>query len=143
MQKDNLIQQKSFDFALSIIALYKKLIAGKEFVISKQLLRSATSIGANIEEAIAGQSKKDFLHKMAIALKEARETRYWLNLLEKSQIVKIDYKNYLQEIESMINILTKIVKTSSQSKIFNFYHAFKIYSTTTEKTRFDAGIFGV
>ena len=113
MQKDNLIQQKSFDFALAIIELYKELTTTKEYVISKQLLRSATSIGAKIEEAIAGQSKKDFLHKMAIASKEARETRYWLNLLEKSQIVKIDYKNYLQEIESIINILTKIVKTSS------------------------------
>lgn len=105
MQKDNLIQRKSFEFALVI----------NEFVISKQLLRSATSIGANIEEAIAGQSKKDFLHKMAIASKEARETRYWLNLLDRSQIVKIDYKNYLAEIESIINILTKIVKTSSKS----------------------------
>jgi len=113
--KDNLIQQKSFNFALVIIQLYKKLIDSKEFVISKQLLRSATSIGANIEEAIAGQSKKDFLHKMAIALKEARETRYWLNLLGKSQIIKIDYGSYLQEIESIINILTKIIKTSSQS----------------------------
>ncbi|MBI4972631.1 MAG: four helix bundle protein, partial [Candidatus Omnitrophica bacterium] len=81
MPKDNLIQQKSFDFALAIIDLYKKLTIAKEFVISKQLLRSATSIGANIEEAIAGQSKKDFLHKMAIASKEARETRYWLRLL--------------------------------------------------------------
>ena len=113
--KDNLIQQKSFNFALVIIQLYKNLIDSKEFVISKQLLRSATSIGANIEEAITGQSKKDFLHKMAIALKEVRETRYWLNLLDKSQIIKIDYGSYLQEIESIINILTKIIKTSSQS----------------------------
>lgn len=115
MAKDNLIQQKSFDFAFAIIDLYKKLTVANEFVISKQLLRSATSIGANVEEAIAGQSKKDFVHKMAIASKEARETRYWLNLLNKSQIVKMDYKNYLAEIESIINVLTKIVKTSSNS----------------------------
>jgi len=115
MAKDNLIQQKSFRFSLMIIELYKKLSVANEFVISKQLLKSATSIGANIEEAIAGQSKKDFLHKMAIASKEARETRYWLRLLNKSQIVKIDYQIYLQEIESIINILTKIVKTSSES----------------------------
>lgn len=115
MGKDNLIQQKSFEFALAIIAFYKKLVDANEYVISKQLLRSATSIGANIEEAIAGQTKKDFLHKMAIASKEARETRYWLNLLDKSQIVKIDCKKYLQEIEAIINILTKIVKTSSNS----------------------------
>ena len=115
MRKNNLIQDKSFEFSLMIIKLYKKLITDKEFVISKQLLRSGTSIGANIEEAIAGQSKKDFLHKMAIASKEARETRYWLKLLNKSQIVKMDYQMYLQEIESIINILTKIVKTSSKS----------------------------
>ena len=115
MRKNNLIQDKSFEFSLMIIELYKKLITDKEFVISKQLLRSGTSIGANIEEAIAGQSKKDFLHKMAIASKEARETRYWLKLLNKSQIVKMDYQMYLQEIESIINILTKIVKTSSKS----------------------------
>lgn len=118
MEKNNLIRQKSFDFAIAIIRLYKKLIEAKEFVVSKQLLRSGTSIGANIEEALAGQSKKDFLHKMSIALKEARETRYWLKLLDKSQVVLIDYKNYLMEIESIINILTKIVKTSSQS-IYN------------------------
>lgn len=113
--KENLIQQKSFEFALAIIALYKKLVSANEYVISKQLLRSATSIGANVEEAIAGQSKKDFLHKMAIASKEARETRYWLRLLDRSQVVKLDYREYLQEIESIINILTKIVKTSSNS----------------------------
>src|SRR3989338_1040298 len=101
MEKQNLIQQKSFDFALKIIELYGKLVRAKEFVISKQLLRSATSIGANVEEAIAGQSKKDFLHKMAIASKEARETRYWLKLLDESQILKIGYKTYLQEIESI------------------------------------------
>ena len=115
MGKNNLIQDKSFEFSLATIELYKKLIAEKEFVVSKQLLRSATSVGANIEEAIAGQSKKDFLHKMSIASKEARETRYWLKLLNKSQIVKMDYRVYLQEIENITNILTKIVKTSSKS----------------------------
>jgi four helix bundle protein len=115
MQKDNLIQQKSFGFSLMIIELYKKLSTANEFIISKQLLRSATSIGANVEEAIAGQSKKDFLHKMSIASKEARETRYWLKLLDKSQIVTINYQLCLQEVESIINILTKIVKTSSKS----------------------------
>ncbi|MEW6481413.1 MAG: four helix bundle protein [bacterium] len=115
MKKENLIREKSFEFALLIIELYKKLTASNEFVISKQLLRSATSIGANVEEAIAGQSKNDFLYKMATASKEARETKYWLMLLDKSQIVKIDYQMYLLEIESIINILTKIVKTGSKS----------------------------
>ncbi|KKT93202.1 MAG: hypothetical protein UW94_C0008G0002 [Parcubacteria group bacterium GW2011_GWA2_45_14] len=91
------------------------MVRDKEFDISKQLIRSATSIGANVEEAIAGQSKKDFLHKMGIASKEARETRYWLRLLDKSQMVTIDYQPYLRAVESIINILTKIVKTSSES----------------------------
>jgi len=113
--KKNIIQQKSFDFSLIIIELYKKLIAENEYVISKQVLRSATSIGANIEEALAGQSKKDFLHKMSIASKEARETRYWLKILDKSQIVKNNYSKELEEIENIINILTKIVKSTSQS----------------------------
>jgi four helix bundle protein len=113
--KKNIIQQKSFDFSLIIIELYKKLIAENEYVISKQVLRSATSIGANIEEALAGQSKKDFLHKMSIASKEARETRYWLKILDKSQIVKNNYLKELEEIENIINILTKIVKSTSQS----------------------------
>ena len=113
--KENLIQQKSFEFSLMIIELYKKLVAENEYVISKQVLRSATSIGANIEEALAGQNKKDFLHKMSISSKEARETRYWLKLLDKSQIIKSDYSKYLKEIESIINIITKIVKTTSDS----------------------------
>jgi four helix bundle protein len=114
--KDNLIQDKNFDFALQIIGLYKVLIENKEYILSKQILRSGTSIGANIEEAIAGQSKKDFLSKINISLKEARETRYWLRLLDRSQLVKKDYSNYLNEILSIINILTKIVKTT-QSKL--------------------------
>ncbi|MFZ1527611.1 MAG: four helix bundle protein [Ferruginibacter sp.] len=112
---DNKIKDLSFDFALQIIALYKKLIAQNEFVISKQLLRSATSIGANVEEAGAAQTKRDFITKMSIASKEARETRYRLRLLEKSQIVKIECKIYLELVEHIINILTKIVKTSQES----------------------------
>ena len=83
--------------------------------LSKQLLRSATSIGANAEEAIAGQSRKDFISKMAIASKEARETRYWLRLLEKIKLVDIDYSGYLSNVEHIINILTKIVKTSQEA----------------------------
>jgi four helix bundle protein len=90
MQKENVILNKSFDFALQIIELYKQLVSGKEFILSKQLLRSGTSIGANIEEATAAISKKDFIHKMSIASKEARETRYWLRLPDKSKLVNID-----------------------------------------------------
>lgn len=81
MKNQSLIQKRSFDFALLIIKLYQFLSAKNEFVLSKQILKSATSIGANVEEATAGQSKKDFITKMSIASKEARETKYWLRLL--------------------------------------------------------------
>jgi len=110
-----MIQEKSFEFALKIIKLYQSLIQQNEFVISKQLLRSSTSVWANIEEASAGQTKKDFHTKMSIASKEARETRYWLRLLEKSSLVNIPMIEYLSEIEEIIKILTKIVKTTSEN----------------------------
>lgn len=93
--KNNPIKERSFKFALSIIKLYKKLQGQNEFIISKQLLRSGTSIGANIEEATAVQSKKDFLHKMSIASKEARETSYWLRLLKDGDLIKISVDEYL------------------------------------------------
>ena len=95
-EKDNIILSKTFDFSLSVIELYKMLINQKEFVISKQLLRSGTSIGANVNEAVAAQTKKDFSYKMSIASKEARETKYWLLLLSKSNLVNLDYTKYLQ-----------------------------------------------
>ena len=88
IMKDNIIKSKSFAFALEIIALYSLLIDNKEFILSKQLLRSGTSIGANVNEALASESRADFIHKMSIASKEARETLYWLELLNISQIVK-------------------------------------------------------
>ncbi|WKD85633.1 hypothetical protein KCTC32516_00974 [Polaribacter huanghezhanensis] len=76
--KESIVQKKSFEFSLKIITLYTKLQTEKEFIISRQLLRSGTSVGANVEEALAGQSKKDFTVKMSISSKEARETKYWL-----------------------------------------------------------------
>ncbi len=105
----------SFDFSLKIIDLYKILIKHNEYVLSKQLLRSATSIGANVEEANAAQTKKDFITKMSIASKESRETRYWLRLLDKSRIVDVNYSIYLSSIEHIMNVLTKIEKTSQES----------------------------
>lgn len=114
-KEDNLIQIKSFDFALKIIQFYKECKLQNEFILSKQILRCGTSIGANIEEAIAAQSKKDFISKLSIANKEARETRYWLKLYNSSNLVNIEMKPYLDEIESIINILTKIIKTSSEN----------------------------
>ncbi len=114
--KENIIATKSFDFALSIINLFVKLKKENEFIISKQILRSATSVGANVEEAIAAQSRKDFIHKMSIASKEARETKYWLRLLDKSNLTSIEMNNYLIDVEHIINIVTKIIKTSQESK---------------------------
>jgi four helix bundle protein len=115
MKEDNKILNLTFDFSIQIIGLYKLLVQQNEYVISKQLLRSATSIGANVEEANAAQTKKDFIMKMSIASKEARESKYWLRLLDKSQMVKADYSVYLTSVEHIINILTKIVKTSQES----------------------------
>ena len=115
MKTENKIVEMSFNFAIEIIELYKNLIKHNEYVLSKQLLKSGTSIGANIEEANAGQSKRDFIAKMAIASKEARETKYWLKLLNRSKLVEIDYSTYLVSIEHIVNILTKIVKTSQES----------------------------
>ncbi len=113
--KENIIKTKTFDFALSIISLYKQMQEKKEYVISKQLLRSSTSIGANVEEADAGQTKKDFIAKMSIAAKEARETHYWLRLLQQSQLVQIDYASYIASIEEIIRILTSIIKTAQNN----------------------------
>ena len=111
----SLVQQKSFDFALTIIKLYTKLQQQQEYVLSRQLLRSGTSVGANIVEATAGQSRRDFSAKMSIASKEARETRYWLQLLRESQLVTIDVSEELSDVEELIRILTSIVKTTSQN----------------------------
>ena len=113
--KTNPILDKSFDFALEIIDLYVLLVEKKEYVLSKQLLRSGTSIGANVEEAEAAMSKKEFIAKMSISSKEARESRYWLRLLDRSKLGKaIDFNIYLFKVEELIRILTSIVKTSQQ-----------------------------
>nr|WP_225938772.1 four helix bundle protein [Kovacikia minuta] len=112
---ENQIQKKSFEFALSIISLYRNLQEQREFVLSNQLLRSGTSIGANVEEAIAAQSRRDFIAKMSIASKEARETKYWLRLLQESQMVNVDARNELTQINELIRILTSIVKTTRET----------------------------
>mgnify|MGYP000869971896 FL=1 len=85
--KENVIKEKSFLFAIEIVSLYKILVERKEFVLSKQLLRSGTSIGANVRESEHAQSKADFIHKLSIALKEANETEYWLDLLYETKYV--------------------------------------------------------
>ncbi len=113
--KENLILNKTFDFALDIIDLYKLLLSKNEFILSKQIVRAGTSIGANTEEAIAAHSRKDFIAKLVIATKEARETRYFLRLMERSQLVKTDYSKYLRSIEDILNILYAIIKTSQNN----------------------------
>lgn len=112
---DNVIQEKSFQFALDVVKLYSKLRDKQEFVLSKQLLRSGTSIGANVEEAISGQSRKDFISKLSIATKEARETRYWLRLLQESGLVDIDFSKQLSRVDELLRILTSIVMTTKHN----------------------------
>ncbi len=113
--KENLIKTKTFNFALKSIDVYKLLLASNEYVLSKQFLKSGTSIGANVEEADAGYSKKDFAAKMSIASKEARETLYWIRLIEAGKFIEYDFEEIEQECESIIRILTAIVKTSQSS----------------------------
>jgi four helix bundle protein len=109
----NLIVDKTFNFSKEIIKLYIDLKKDKIFELASQLFRSGTSIGAYVEEAQAAQSKRDFTHKMSLAAKEARETRYWLRLLNETELSGNEVKHLLKEIEEIINILTKIIKTSS------------------------------
>jgi four helix bundle protein len=114
--RSNTILIKSFNFALRIIKLSRKLQQQREFVIADQLLRAGTGIGAQVEEAQAGQSRRDFAAKMAIASKEARETRYWLRLLKGSGIAGVAVDEELQDVEELIRIITAIVKTASSAR---------------------------
>ena len=113
--KQNLIQTRTFDFAVDIINLYKQMVEKNEYVLSKQLLRSGTSIGANVNEAICAESKKDFVHKLSIALKEARETKYWINILKDSDYLSQDLFDYLNNLSTeIIKILSSIILTTKQ-----------------------------
>ena len=115
MENKSIVNEKAIAFALQIIELYKLLKNNKEYVLSKQLLRSGTSIGANVAEALAGQSTRDFVHKMSIASKEARESHYWLILLEKSQLVSHDFSDEIEKCNELIRLLTSIVKTTTHN----------------------------
>ncbi|MBW2563729.1 MAG: four helix bundle protein [Deltaproteobacteria bacterium] len=112
------IQERTFEFAIRIVKLCQYLDEkpGVKRILSKQLLRSGTSVGANIEEAQAGQSRADFLSKMSIASKEARETLYWLKLLEKAELISDDrLQDLKQEADEIVRILTSIVKATKQN----------------------------
>jgi len=114
-QKPNIIKDKTYQFALEIVFLYKKMRDQNEFILSKQIVRAGTSIGANVEEATAAQSRKDFISKMSISSKEARETNYWLRLLRDSNLCEgIDYTELIKDSEEIIKIVTSIVKTTQK-----------------------------
>lgn len=114
MKENNIILIKSFDFAVRIVKLYQYIIKNhNEYELSKQVLRSGTSVGANIEEAIGGVSRKDFINKMGIAYKEARETNYWLRLLKTTGYLDDKLAISLgNDCEELIKILTSILKST-------------------------------
>ena len=113
----NVVREKSFDFAVKIVNLYRFLCAEKkEYVLSKQLLRSGTSVGANIEEALQAQSKRDYLHKMNIALKEASETLYWIRLFHATELLNNKQKdNIFNDCNEIVKLLVAIVKTTKKN----------------------------
>lgn len=110
----NPIKDKTYAFALRIIKMCRYLQKdNREYVLSDQILRSGTSIGANVEEACSAQSKKDFIHKLSIAQKEAFETRYWLRLLEDSDEIKKEHgESMINDCNEIIRLLTSILKTT-------------------------------
>ena len=115
-EKDNVIKIKSFQFALKIVSLFK-ILSGerKEYVMSKQLLRSGTSVGANVREAINVQSPADFIHKMAIAQKECDETLYWLELLKETNYVnKTEFTSMHNDATEVLKIIRSIILTSKK-----------------------------
>jgi four helix bundle protein len=115
--KENIIVNQSFEFAVKIIQICKEMTDRKEYCLSRQLMRAGTSIGANVQEAQAAQTKRDFVCKMSIASKEARETRYWLMLIQKSELFPGQNDavgELITKINDLINILTKIVKTAQK-----------------------------
>ncbi|MBC8147783.1 MAG: four helix bundle protein [Bacteroidetes bacterium] len=115
--KKNIVADKSYAFALRIIKLYKHLITKqKEYILSKQILRSGTSVGALVKEAEHAQSKADFLNKMNIALKEANETEYWLMLLKDSDYIdEKSYNSFHPDCSELIKLLVSIVKSTKIS----------------------------
>ncbi len=115
--KPSIVKDKSYRFALETIRFGRRLREEKEYEIAGQLLRAGTSIGANVEEALAGVSRADFVAKMAIASKEAREAHYWLRLVHDSKVLPTDVTNpMLERADELLRILTAIVKTAQTRK---------------------------
>jgi four helix bundle protein len=118
MAENNVVRDKSFQFALRIVKLYRYLKEEKkEYVLSKQILRSGTAIGALVRESQHAESKADFIHKLSIALKEANETDYWIELLFQSgYIEEKSYQSIHDDIDGLLSLLVAIVKKSKQNK---------------------------
>lgn len=121
MKNENIIKQKSFSFAVKIVSIYKHLNENKkEYVLCKQLLRSGTSIGANIREADNAESKSDFIHKMSIAQKETDETLYWLELLKESDYLsENDFNDLASDAAEILKILRSIILSTKK----NIHHS--------------------
>lgn len=119
MGKDNLLLDKSFAFAIRVVKLYKILCEErKEYVISKQMMRSGTAVGALVRESEHAESKADFIHKLSIALKEANETEYWLMLLMKTDYISADeYDSIVEDCKELLKLLISIIKTMKKSLI--------------------------
>ncbi|RKE95148.1 four helix bundle protein [Ichthyenterobacterium magnum] len=119
-ESKSIVAEKAYAFALLVISIYKELKTENEFILSRQILRSGTSIGANVNEAISAESKKDFVHKLSISLKEARETKYWLNLLKDSNFIHQEmYNKSNKKCEELIKILSSIILTTKQRYLNN------------------------
>lgn len=114
MGNENAVLDKSYAFAIKVVRMYQHLSTEKkEFIISKQLLRAGTSIGANVEEAMGGISKKDFKAKLGIAYKEARETRYWLRLLRDTDYLTTDASQpMIEDCEELLKLLYVIIRNT-------------------------------
>jgi four helix bundle protein len=116
--KENVIKNKSLEFALRIVNLFQNLYdTKKEYILSKQLLRSGTAIGALVRESEHAESKADFIHKLSIALKEANESDYWIELLYRSgYLAESEYQSYIGDLDEIIRLLVSIIKTSKANK---------------------------
>ena len=116
MTENNILADKTIDFSIRIIRCYKYLTEEKnEYIISKQLFRSGTSIGANVHEAIQAQSKPDFINKLSISLKEASESSYWITLLQKTEFLDQKlYSSLKNDLDEIIRILISSIKTSKK-----------------------------
>lgn len=119
-KQKSIVAEKAYSFALEIIQVYKVLKSQNEFDLSRQILRSGTSIGANVNESISAESKKDFIHKLSISLKEARETLYWLNLLHDSDYLKQEiFQKLNKDCSELIKIINSIILTTKERYLKN------------------------